>query len=259
MSVNRVVFELLTLMLFSAQSCCGVDVRRKALLHEIQSPLNGLVEHYAKCYYRLPEKKEDLVTFILQSGEDYKEWQELAGLLSNEKVLMDSFQDSLFIYNRENNLGCCVYGTPGYWLHHTEKYPEERMDYWSWFRTSAFDCLGNYLFHAEYQSMSEKLSEISGRYSHGCATELVFQDWLTHSSVLKTIPYKLILLCDFDSKEVRLLESMDDSRGVHCRGAGSQIDAGACIRDFIERLQNDPDLWLSFGPEVHRIIFCAQL
>lgn len=131
-------------------SSCSVSTRDNAKKYETYSQLNSIVEYFAKCYYRLPESKKEIHDFILywkaSDPQSYCYDNELIKTFSDKKTQTEIYSDSLFIYLPKDKLGCCIYGSPEYWLMNPDKYPAERMDYNEQFGISAFDKNSKYIF-----------------------------------------------------------------------------------------------------------------
>lgn len=150
---------ILCSFIFVGASCSQkAAIREKAIRYESETELNGLIEYYSRCYYKLPNNISQLIYFLEKWEEHAPEsyWShitsdpDMRNLLKKDNPLISSYGDSLFIYLKKQRLGCCVYGHPYYWIEHADAYPYYRPDYWENFRVAAFDEQDNYLFDFPY-------------------------------------------------------------------------------------------------------------
>ena len=160
---------ILLFIILTVISCRENDraIREKAILYNTHSFLNNLVEFYTECNYVMPTSIKDLIGFV-QDWNESSSGDYLSGtLIRGEEIVrslrsdfsMASYADSVFLYSKKLRIGCCVYGSPNYWLNNPQKYPSERKDYKYMFRTSFFSSEGRYLFDERATSLDSLLKE----------------------------------------------------------------------------------------------------
>lgn len=137
-----------------------------------ECPLNGVIEGYAKSYYRLPQNMKEVNDFF------YREWDiDSSSLTDYIKLCMDYFKenepryayytDSVFIFDPIDSAGYRVDGHPLYWLEHPESYPENRPDYYDNFWPAAYyrnGLVSRSFDHEKYKIWTRKRIDAICRY-----------------------------------------------------------------------------------------------
>lgn len=217
--MKKSVFSLVCVIQFLT-SCSYRDptpdiIRDNARKYECVSILNSLLEGYIRVYYTSPVNKESLISFVEECEKKDKWFKqginhtdfEMIKMLYDKQTYFASFQDSSFIYMENGpfgKVGCCVIGTPSFWLEYPELYPMDRLDYNDWFNTSAFSFDGEYLFPVEfnYSALNNIIDSLSANYySFICYSGEVVD---TYSPLIdkptlinKWIPVRAVVLYDF--------------------------------------------------------------
>lgn len=163
---------IIIILMVSLSSSCGDDyVYRQAITHQSVSEIDMVVEYFSICYYRLPKNFKELKEFI-----DASEWKDFIEI--RDRPLFASYQDSVFLYFRQSQLGCCLYGHPLYWLQHPDEYPSDRLDFFENFQVSGFDKKGKYIFCRDYELLSANIKTLSDNYREviSCKSR-IFTPW----------------------------------------------------------------------------------
>ena len=167
-------------------SCTGSSsVRELAIKNEVFfTPVNNIIELYSSYHYELPENYNQIIEFLKEWKKQDPDsfWLDYDNTDNTDKIEEmralapqgEFYRDSIFLYYQQLNTGVCVYGHPYYWLEHPERFPEDRMDYDSFFRPSAFDSDGNIDFCFNREGLQEKLDEIGRFYKYQFVSENKF-------------------------------------------------------------------------------------
>lgn len=147
-SINKI---FLFLIVFFAESY-AISVRDRAVKHKYEGLIDNVVEAFVESYYRMPASLEEISEFCADYRKTYSSYgtmigmfkERMEGLTPEEYVMakyvkLESFADSCFIYDRKHKIGCCIYGTPCFWIN--RNWQKSRN-----FKPSFFDENGKYLF-----------------------------------------------------------------------------------------------------------------
>ena len=170
--VDRISMKNILIAVFSVfvVSCSLQDtiVCDNARKNRIHTQLDNIIEYYSACHYRMPDDINEICGFmnnlIEYDPEGYSYVREWIDVISKNHCRMVSYTDSVFLYFPEQKAGCCVYGTPYYWLKYPEKYPMDRWDYNSNFQISAFDADGRYIFNLDYRGIEDSIYELERNF-----------------------------------------------------------------------------------------------
>lgn len=260
---------------------CGSNadaIRENAIKYESLTALNGIIELYSECYYKMPETVDNITSFIDEWRQNdsasylysRKESADIAEALSSHSIDAVFYDDSVFLFDRKNKLGCCVYGTPKYWLEHPERWPSERNDYWYQFKTAAFDREGEYIFNLDYERINEDLVTVGDPYRRICMTSYYTQSLLTDNLVLQKVPYQIAISYDADEDNMETLAAMPTTNEIFCFDRDSdgqdesfQFELSSNLQDQFSEYFSDMGQYLkslvNSDERIAKIIFCSSL
>lgn len=192
-----------------------INIREAAIVSERHTTLNSCIEFYSRCYHKLPTTLQDISKFLDEWEMEDPEscyppdhLDEMLNYIESTGLLIESHTDSLFIFDKKNNIGCCVYGTPEYWIQNPQNYPSEKMDYWDIFRTSAFDMTGRYIFRANYSEIDSAIVKIGKKFPWRQEASINVQHWPDGKLVQQSVPFKAILQYDRITDSLSVLATM---------------------------------------------------
>lgn len=173
----RLRLTILIIAIISAASCTisSNTVCEKARKYSAETEINNIVEYFTVCQYRTPADFDELCDFVNEwkrnDSDGFSYNDEIIQSFFAGRQMMASFKDSVLIFFPKRKIGCCVYGTPFYWLEHPDRYPAERMDYNSYFEPSAFNDDNEYLFQIDYSSFKDSVDKFKSAHEY----ELIFK------------------------------------------------------------------------------------
>ncbi len=119
-----------------------------------------------------------------QTPEDY---------FTEKYVMMESYQDSCFIYDRKHNIGCCIYGTPCFWINADKRKAQS-------YTPSFFDKSGNYLFYSLDREFLLCLKTLTQKYEHAImqikgpnSIQKPFSEYATATEKIDTVAYHAVI------------------------------------------------------------------
>lgn len=176
------------LLLILLVSSCGSkpSIRELALEHEALSEYDFIINAYRKCYYKLPESIEAITDYLRADKKlnpiDYSvvyvhNGVDIVDLIERSGAEMEYYEDSIFLYDKTLKCGCVIRGTPFYWFHHKDAWPERYtyddgrtflFGYWELFHPRAYDSNGELLWEKD---MGEIYRKLPGQSSYYCMWE----------------------------------------------------------------------------------------
>lgn len=158
---------IILLLVFLICSCKEIT-RKNALQNERETELNGIIEYFARCNYCLPQNINEILSFINEwkkkAPQEYPYSDNITDPLYTRRIQFANYRDSVFLYDKQDKLGCSVKGTPYYWLKHPDTYPIERMDFSEIFRVSAFSKNNEFIFEIDYDIFENIMEGINADY-----------------------------------------------------------------------------------------------
>lgn len=253
------------------------EIRDLAKKHEYNSPVNKLLEGYIRAYYATPPDKDHFLSFVqaCELKDDYiKQLKQYGGYeiveaLFDNHSLFASFSDSTFIVMRKgafNKMGCCVIGTPSFWLEHPEKYPMDRLDYNDWFNPAAFTANGEYLFPLEfdYSRLKQQIDSISILYYDSL---VIHKDVIDLSStnlddplfVKQWLPLRIVVSYELSSDYISM-QSVIPNTGVYYTNSQTaeplplQTETVSVCRNYLDDIKQIFRTCLMESPKAESII-----
>ena len=262
------------LSLFYILVSCGhnLNVREMAIQNNVYSTVNGIIEYYSECNYRLPEDFDQVLDFLAEWKKHdpesyfydsfYPKEKSFIEFLKNNYPKCEFYADSVFLYFPSWNLGTCVYGHPFYWLEHPERFPEERHDYFDNFRPSIFDHQGKFIFNFDLiDKLTDEIDSIKEKYSN----MVMVNNKLKKQIALPWKPYiRAMIICSYDGSgdikiETPLPEEffiLDKTSNKLTPGA---IDLRESLNPLYEELTDLMRKTLIENPAVDKVMFTTEL
>ena len=262
------------LSLFYNLVSCGhnLNVREMAIQNNVYSTVNGIIEYYSECNYRLPEDFDQVLDFLAEWKKHdpesylydsfYPKEKSFIEFLKNNYPKCEFHADSVFLYFPSWNLGTCVYGHPFYWLEHPERFPEERHDYFDNFRPSIFDHQGKFIFNFDLiDKLTDEIDSIKEKYSN----MVMVNNKLKNVEIIPEEPFiNANLICSYDGSgdikiETPLPEEffiLDKTSNKLTPGA---IDLRESLNPLYEELTDLMRKTLIENPAVDKVMFTTEL
>ena len=260
--------SILVIIAYGLISTACDTVRQAAIKYEYDSELNGIIEYYSQCYYSLPKDKKDILSFLSswKSSSPDSYCYDLCGddmisHIQKDRIRISSYEDSIFLFIPKKKAGCCVYGTPGYWLDHPELYGKSKASYEMYFRSSTFDVSGDYLFDYDTNGLEEMINAIKQEYSDGIYAWLPIINEFDDETKYAFAPYRVIVTCNADSSyetyypgSSQKFRIGNDEKDLHTLDQIQEM-----TQKYLSRIIDCACLWLSQNKKVNRVVFVAEL
>lgn len=174
-------FLLLIAVVAAVISCSEKkSVRELVLENKVDmGDVQQILEHYTRCYFTVPQSKEDIVDFLHLYKNAYTEefssyfdanvdGGDYISLIENETVMVEAYKDSAFFYFPNRHFGSCVYSLY-YWLLHPEKYMN--FDYDMMYSPSVYKLGGEYYFGYKYESLMSYINSLGESFKSVILTQ----------------------------------------------------------------------------------------
>lgn len=262
------------LSLFYNLVSCGhnLNVREMAIQNNVYSTVNGIIEYYSECNYRLPEDFDQVLDFLAEWKKHdpesylydsfYPKEKSFIDFLKNNYPKCEFHADSVFLYFPSWNLGTCVYGHPFYWLEHPERFPEERHDYFDNFRPAIFDYKGNFIFRFDIiQKLKEGMNLIKEKHGN----TVMIKNKLKKQIALPWKPYiRAMIICSYDGSGDIKIETplpkeyfvLDKTNNEITPG---DINLSESLNPMFEELTDLMQKSLIENPTVNKVMFTTEL
>ncbi len=267
---NRIITLIIVLMIES----CTMDIRKMSLKYYCQGAVDNVIEAFVEAYYRMPTSLEEVRDFCSDFRTAYSSEGTMIGMFekwmdgmtpeeyfSKKYVMMESYQDSCFLYDRRHKIGCCLYGSPCFWVN--RDYRKARS-----YSPSFFDESGKYLFCDLGDELLLGINDLVQEYEHTImhietpdSVHEPFYSNISCSEVPDTVAYQVVLryseselepLCK-DQPTARVLKySRTEKEYSDIDGS---LDLMALCVDFHSALKRCLDDFASRHQEVETIIF----
>lgn len=266
---NKIITLIIVLMIES----CTMDIRKMSLEHYCQGAVDNVIEAFTEAYYRMPTSLEEGRDFCSDFRAAYSSEGTMIGMFekwmdeitpeeyfSKKYVMMESHHDSCFLYDRKHKIGCCLYGSPCFWVN--RDYRKART-----YSPSFFDESGKYLFCDLGDELLSGINNLVQEYDNaimhietsGSVPEPFYRD-ISCSEVSDTVAYQVILryseselesLCK--DQPVRIMKySRTEKEYSDIDGS---LDLMVLCMDFHSALKRCLDDFVSRHQEVETIIF----
>lgn len=267
---NRITTLILVLMIDS----CTMDIRKMSLEYYCQGAVDNVLEAFTEAYYRMPSSLEEVRDFCSDFRAAYSSEGTMIGMFENwmdglspeeyfskKYVMMESYQDSCFIYDRKHKIGCCLYGSPCFWVN--RDYRKARS-----YCPSFFDESGKYLFCDLGGELQSSINDLVLEYDHAImhienpdSVPEPFHSYFSCSEVSDTVAYQVVLrysgselepLCEVHPTVRVLKYSRTEKEYSDIDGS---LDLMILCADFHSALKRCLDDFVSRHQEVRTIIF----
>lgn len=173
------LFLLFILLLGSCNSQMNCEeIRKEVRSRPVHPVLYNLVEMYCHAYYVLPKEYDELYQFVISYKEnepasfselEYYTDVDILKAFAPHNVRYAFFKDSVFflLRTRARTASCYFIGDQFYRLSHTEVFLPDEMNFWSSFKSSAFNSEGDYLFRSQfnYSELDSSINSVSKKYN----------------------------------------------------------------------------------------------
>lgn len=262
---NRIAIFLLILMIGS----CSTDIRNMAIKYNSQGAVHNVAEAFAEAYYRMPVSLDEIKNFCSDFREAYlsegtmigmfEEWMEgqmPEEYFSEKYVMLESYQDSCFIYDRKHKIGCCLYGSPCFLINTDEMKARS-------YSPSFFDKSGKYIFCDLDCGLSRRIKKLTQKYKHAImrirdpdSIQNSFREYVTATEATDTVAYHAVLrysssgiepVCGSQLSKTQFLQysktekkyyDIQESCDLAILCEAFLFDVRCCIDDFVSTHQN---------------------
>ena len=261
--MKQPVIIILVVVLTSNCTYSPRYIERMAKRTVVISELDALLDGYVSSFYRMPETMSEIAEYYeasVDSSVNSDQRYCLEAYLNSPQLLLKSYQDSCFIYDVKNRIGCCYYGLPQTYLN------APWHSGYSLFLPSVISNNGIILKGFEERIM-EDLRAIWSHYSKEIYVKVTHHKTELDSDISVKqvseyyIPYRQLytysqaqglVKCFSQSPDSISFTEVDTFTNETTPLAEHCIELSSCLQHEIELYMRD---LLSTNPEIHRIYF----